>query len=123
MEFPSSPPAEFVAGVEKPLEDWKVWGLEKFSGLMDYSKTIGIEKTEKQMFLDLGKVCHVAEVWVNGSSLGARMWGPHVFDISKVARAGKNEIRVRIANLINNSYGDFTESGLMGPVKILGIRK
>ena len=120
MEFPSTPPAEFVAGVEKPLEDWQAWGLQKFSGLFEYSKSIVIEKVEKQMFLDLGKVCHVAEVWVNGKSLGAKMWGPHVFDISAAVRQGKNDIRIRIANLINNSYGDFTESGLMGPVRIWG---
>ena len=34
-------------------------------------------------------------------------------------RPGPNEIRVRVANLINNSYGEFTESGLFGPVRIL----
>jgi len=37
-----------------------------------------------------------------------------------VLRQGKNEIRVRVANLINNSYGDIEESGLIGPVKIQG---
>ncbi|MFA5816492.1 MAG: glycosylhydrolase-like jelly roll fold domain-containing protein [Bacteroidales bacterium] len=121
MEFPLTPPAEFVAGIEKQLEDWKVWGLQKFSGLMDYYKSINIEKIDKQMFLDLGKVCHVAEVWINGQSVGAKMWGPHVFDISGVVKPGRNEIRVRIANLINNSYGDMQESGLIGPVQIRGL--
>ncbi|MEI6604847.1 MAG: discoidin domain-containing protein, partial [Verrucomicrobiota bacterium] len=42
--------------------------------------------------------------------------GPYVFDISTALRPGKNEIRVRVANLINNSYGDRQESGLFGPV-------
>ena len=120
MEFPSTPPAEFVAGVEKPLEDWKTWGLQKFSGLLEYSKSVTIGTVEKQMFIDLGKVCHVAEVWVNGKSLGAKMWAPYVFDISAAVREGNNDIRIRIANLINNIYGDFTESGLIGPVKITG---
>jgi len=118
MEFPTNPPAEFRAGIEKPLEDWKVWGPEKFSGLMDYTKTINIEKVEKRMFLDLGKVCHVAEVWVNGKQVGERLWGPYVYDVSKAIRSGKNEIRVRVANLINNSYGDIQESGLFGPVTV-----
>jgi len=31
---------------------------------------------------------------------------------------GKNEIRVRIANLIDNSYGDIQESGRLGPVTV-----
>src|SRR5450759_64498 len=123
MEFPSTPPEEFIVGVEKPLENWNAWGLQKFSGLLEYSKTINIEKREEQMFLDLGKVCHVAEVWINGQSLGAKMWCPHLFDISGIVKPGQNEIRVRIGNLINNSYGDIQDSGLIGPVQITGIDK
>jgi hypothetical protein len=122
MEFPTAPPAEFARGVEKPLEDWSVWGLQKFSGLLDYSKTIVVEKPETGMRLDLGKVGHVAEVWVNGTSCGSRLWGPYVFEVGGALRPGENEIRVRVANLINNSYGEFAESGLFGPVRIVRFR-
>jgi hypothetical protein len=122
MEFPTVPPAEFAQGVEKPLEDWSAWGLKRFSGLLDYSKTIMIEAPEKGMSLDLGKVGHAAEVWVNGKSCGSRLWGPHVFDIGEALHLGENEIRVRVANLINNSYGEFAESGLFGPVRIVRFR-
>ncbi len=121
MEFPSTPPVEFVKGVEKPLEDWKAWVTEKFSGLMDYSKTIHVDNVDKPMYLDLGKVCHAAEVWVNGKPVGIRLWGPYVYDISDTLRPGTNEIRVRVANLINNSYGDSEESGLFGPVVVKTI--
>lgn len=123
MEYPMTPPGEFASGVEKPLEDWKAWGLEKFSGLLDYSKTISVDKAGKGMQLDLGKVCHVAEVWVNGKDCGARLWGPHVFDIGGALHRGANEVRVRIANLINNSYGEFAESGLLGPVRLIQVRR
>jgi hypothetical protein len=119
MEYPSAPSAEFSAGVEKPLEDWKAWGLAKFSGLLDYVKTVTVARPELDMKLDLGKVCHVAEVWVNGKSCGALLWGPHVFDVGSELRPGENEIRVRVANLINNSYGEITESGLLGPVRLV----
>jgi len=122
MEFSLKPPAPFAQGVEKPLEDWSVWGLQRFSGLLDYSKAITLEAPEKGMNLDLGQVCHVAEVWVNGKSCGARLWGPHVFDIGEALRPGRNGVRVRVANLINNSYGEYTESGLLGPVRILRLR-
>ncbi|MGZ7046534.1 MAG: hypothetical protein ACXVJK_09420, partial [Candidatus Aminicenantales bacterium] len=37
MEYPMTPPALFASGAEKPLEDWKAWGLAKFSGLLDYT--------------------------------------------------------------------------------------
>jgi hypothetical protein len=119
MEFPTVPPAPFAAGVEKPLQDWSAWGLKKFSGLLDYTKTVTVEAPEKGLSLDLGKVAHVAEVWVNGTSCGARLWGPHVFAIGEALRPGPNEIRVRVANLINNSYGEFAESGLLGPVSLV----
>jgi hypothetical protein len=119
MEYPSVPSAEFSSGVEKPLEDWKAWGLTKFSGLLDYVKTVTVDRPALDMKLDLGKVCHVAEVWVNGKSCGARLWGPHVFDVGEALRPGANEIRVRVANLINNSYGEISESGLIGPVRLV----
>ncbi len=119
MEFPMVPPAPFAAGVGKPLEDWGAWGLEKFSGLLDYTKTVTVEAADKGLLLDLGKVAHVAEVWVNGASCGARLWGPHVYAIGQALRPGPNEIRVRVANLISNSYGEAAASGLFGPVRIL----
>ena len=119
MEYPSVPSAEFSSGVEKPLEDWKAWGLVKFSGLLDYVTTVTVDRPSKDMKLDLGKVCHAAEVWVNGKNCGARLWGPHVFDVGEALRPGPNEIRVRVANLINNSYGEIAESGLLGPVRLV----
>jgi alpha-L-rhamnosidase len=122
MEFPMTPPAEFIRGVEKPLEDWAAWGLQKFSGLLDYTKTVTVENPGRGMSLDLGNVCHVAEVWVNGKDCGARLWGPHMFDIGDSLRPGPNEIRIRIANLINNSYGESAGSGLFGPVRIVRLR-
>jgi hypothetical protein len=123
MEFPPTPPAPFSEGLMKPLEDWKVWGLERFSGLMDYNKTVTVETAEGKLLLDLGRVCHAAEVWVNEKNCGERLWGPHIFDISGAVRPGSNRIRVRVANLINNSYGEYQESGLLGPVRILRIRE
>jgi hypothetical protein len=123
MEFPVTPPAQFAKGMEKPLEDWRMWGLRKFSGLMDYSKEIAVTEARGKLLLDLGKVCHAAEVWVNGKNCGARLWGPHVFDVSGVLQPGPNRIKVRVANLINNSYGEIAESGLLGPVRLLRVRE
>jgi hypothetical protein len=123
MEFPMTLPAEFAAGTEKPLEDWTAWGLQKFSGLLDYTKSVTVDKPEKDFELDLGKVGHVAEVWVNGRNCGARLWAPHVFNIGEALRPGTNEIRIRIANLINNSYGEPAESGLLGPVRLVRFRQ
>lgn len=122
MEFPMAPPAAFLKGVDKPLDDWSLWGLEKFSGLIDYAQTVVIESPDKDMALDLGRVAHVAEIWVNGRSCGARLWGPHVYAVGEALRPGANEFRVRVANLINNSYGEPAASGLFGPVRLVRPR-
>ena len=119
MEYPLTPSPAFAAGTPKTLGDWKGWGLEKFSGLLDYVKTISVDKSGPEIKLDLGKVCHFAEVWVNGRSCGARLWGPYMYDIGAALHAGANEIRVRVGNLINNSYGEMAESGLIGPVRLI----
>ncbi len=122
MEFPVTPAAEFAAGVVKPLEDWKAWGLEKFSGILEYVTTVRLEAADAGLKIDLGKVGHSAEVRVNGRSLGPRLWAPHVYDAGAALRPGENEIRVRVANLINNSYGEIMESGLLGPVRLAKLR-
>jgi len=44
-----------------------------------------------------------------------------VYAIGDALRPGPNEIRVRVANLINNSYGEFSGSGLRGPVRLVLI--
>jgi hypothetical protein len=119
MEFPVAPPDEFARGVQKPLEDWSAWGLQKFSGLLDYTASVTVDKPGKEICLDLGQVGHVAEVWINGKNCGAKLWGPHVFAVGEALRPGPNEIRVRVANLINNSYGEAAESGLLGPVRLV----
>jgi hypothetical protein len=122
MEYPLTPPARFEKGMEKSLEDWKAWGLEKFSGLMDYVRTVTLDEPGESLELDLGKVAHAAEVWVNGKNCGRRLWGPYVFDVGDALRRGSNEIRVRVANLVNNSYGEPAESGLFGPVRLIRFR-
>jgi len=120
-----TPVPAYTAPVEwnnKTLMDWKTLatGMDRFSGIIEYTKSVNIDKVYNRMLIDLGKVCHVAEVWINGKPIGSRMWGPYVFDVGGAVKPGSNEIRVRVANLINNSTGDLQESGLLGPVRILG---
>jgi len=119
LEFPVNVPEEFRQGTVKPLTDWKYWGLEKFSGIVDYTSVFTLASAGKPLQLNLGTVNHVAEVWINGVSAGSRMWPPFTFDITRLVKSGVNEIRIRVANLVNNSYGDIKPSGLMGPVYIV----
>ncbi len=118
LEHPVDLSAWVRERTEPILQDWNQWGLGKFSGLVDYETTFTIPATSSPMALDLGKVRHCAEVWVNGQSCGKRLWPVFELDITTAIKPGENRLRIRVGNLINNSYGQAAESGLFGPVVI-----
>jgi hypothetical protein len=122
IEHPVPIPAELtrVEGLRVDPKPWSEWGVldRRFAGLIDYETTFQAPAVRGPITLDLGDVHDVAEVWVNGKEIGARMWGPYRFDVTGALRPGANDLRVRVANLINNNYGDFHPSGLLGPVTL-----
>jgi len=117
QEHPFDLPAWILKGRTLSLQTWDRWGMKTFSGTVDYEQDILITSAQDSAILDLGTVFHMARVWINGTDAGMRLWPPYRFDISKILRPGKNRIRVRVGNLLNNSYGDLRPSGLVGPVK------
>jgi hypothetical protein len=121
MEFTFNVPDRYIngKGVLHPLELWDAWGLQKFSGYIDYHKEFKLKKIEGKILLDLGTVWHMAQVLVNDREIGRRLWPPHRFNITDAVKKGKNKIRIRVGNLISNSYGQPKESGLLGPVVIV----
>ncbi len=106
-------------GTVQHLADWQEWELEHFSGRMDYKKSFVLEHVPVRTQIDLGTVHHSAALWINGQRIGARLWPPFRFDITDAIKAGRNQLMIRIGNLVNNSYGDAQPSGLKGPVIIL----
>ena len=116
---------------------WLELGLRNFTGFADYESTVTISDLPGTAFLDLGKVLHMAEVWVNDEKAGERLWPPFQFEIKNLLKKGENKIRVRIGNLMVNAMGikddlgtlrhwgwsgapqdsDF-DAGLFGPVRI-----
>jgi len=116
LQFPQDIPAEFRSGTERALAPWQQWGLAHFSGLLDYQTQVEVGTADGPCYLDLGLVYHFAEVLVNGRSVGARLWPPHAFNLTGALKPGRNELVVRVGNLVNNQYGDLREAGLLGPV-------
>lgn len=126
-------------------------GVRFFSGTATYTKTIQLGKEcfdpDHALFLDLGKVGDLAELWVNEHSLGVLWKPPFRADVSAALREGPNQIRVRVTNQWTNRligdqglpedkrilssktlpparHGDgrkpnLPESGLLGPVLLL----
>ena len=78
--------------------------VKYFSGIASYSKTFNftLPSKDQAVFLDLGNVSEVAEVWLNGKSLGISWSLPHRFEITGIAVNGKNTLKVEVANTWSN---------------------
>ncbi|MCB0603080.1 MAG: hypothetical protein KDC28_17705 [Saprospiraceae bacterium] len=93
------------------LKDHPEAGVKYFSGTASYRKTFILEadhfQSDKQLFLDLGQVEVVAEVWLNGACLGNYWTRPYLVEITQSARVGENQLEVRVTNQwVNRLIGD-----------------
>lgn len=117
--------------------------LRYFSGVSTWTSELDVPAAAigRTLWLDLGQVGDVAEVWINGAYAGTSWFAPDRVDISRHVRAGSNRVEVRVANLwVNRLIGDvqpgaervtFTAAptyhpdaplrpaGLIGPVRLL----
>jgi hypothetical protein len=125
-------------------------GVKYFSGTGTYTKTIQAPSdwfdTDGQLWLDLGDVKNLAEVVVNGESLGIVWKKPFRVDVTEALKPGENTLEFRITNLwVNRLIGDqqlnitkkytyttqafyqadspLLPSGLLGPVQIVSLAK
>jgi alpha-L-rhamnosidase/F5/8 type C domain len=122
------------------------FGIKYFSGTGSYFKTIQAPeswfRTGNKLWIDLGDVKNLAEVIVNGKSLGIVWRKPFRVDITNALIPGSNDLEIRVTNLwVNRLIGDqqpdnktrityttqafyqanspLLPSGLLGPVQIL----
>lgn len=137
-------PFKFTVGTKEnqKLTSWYTYGLQQYSGFLEYETSITIDDTSSNVFIDLGEVKYMAEVFVNDQPVGARLWPPFKFDISNTLKQGENKIRIKIGNLIANkmwmkedmgklrTWGwkgipDLNQcnAGLFGPVKLIFTSK
>ncbi|MHB8055695.1 MAG: glycosylhydrolase-like jelly roll fold domain-containing protein, partial [Candidatus Aminicenantales bacterium] len=125
-------------------------GIKYFSGTATYAKTIQAPaswfKPGAAIWLDLGDVKNIAEVKVNGRSLGILWKAPFRVDATSALKAGANQLEIKVTNLwVNRLIGDkqpdaakkitytavefyradspLRPSGLLGPVKVVRIEQ
>jgi len=82
-------------------------GIRYYSGTGAYRKTFRynerrISGAGRKIFLDLGDLSKIAEVWLNGHPLGVVWTKPYQYDITGLVRKGNNEIMVEVANTWSN---------------------
>lgn len=121
-------------------------GIRYFSGTASYLQGVNVSqerlKSGRRVYLDLGDVRHLAEVFVNDKPLGVLWKPPYRVDITEAAQPGANKVEVRVTNVWKNRLvgdqnlpaesrltwtfypfykaGDsLMESGLLGPVRLM----
>jgi hypothetical protein len=121
-----------------------------FSGTATYTKSVSAPASwfskNGRLWIDLGEVKNLAEVCVNGKSLGIVWHAPYRVDATDELRAGANEVSIKVTNAwVNRLIGDqqpdavmkytfadiepyqanspLLPSGLLGPVRISSVEK
>jgi len=123
-------------------------GVKYFSGIGTYTKTVNAPaawfKGGAHVIIDLGDVKNLAEVVVNGKSLGVVWHTPYRVDATAAMHAGANDVSIKVINTwVNRLIGDqqagvtdkitfadvkpykanspLLPSGLLGPVRVLAV--
>ncbi|MDR0844495.1 MAG: glycoside hydrolase family 2 [Tannerella sp.] len=123
-------------------------GIRYYSGTATYENAfqIAAAPSDKQrIYLDLGEMYNIAEVYINGKSAGVWWQPPFSHDITALVQAGENRLLLKVVNLWPNrliadarlpedkrltktNVLKFTldiplrPSGLAGPVNIITIK-
>lgn len=123
-------------------------GIKYFSGTGTYTKKLKAPgdwfKEGTQLWLDLGSVKNLAEVIINGKSLGVTWEPPFRVNVTDALKKGENNLEIKVTNLwVNRLIGDqqpdvkqkityttmkfykadspLKPSGLLGPVQIISL--
>jgi alpha-L-rhamnosidase len=120
-------------------------GVSHFAGIATYTTSFAAPNgwhAGQPLWLDLGDAREVAEVRINGQVLGYAWHAPYRVDISRGVKPDRNQLEVRVGTLwVNRLIGDaqpearkqtntalptyqqsapLQQSGLIGPVRLLG---
>jgi hypothetical protein len=142
-------------GPEQPvvfetLKDWTASTddlIKYYSGTAFYNCKFNLDQIPdgKNMIINLGSFSAMAKVTVNGTYAGGLWTAPYQLDITKLVKAGENELKIEIVNTwVNRLIGDqklpenqrktwcpvnpykadspLQPSGLFGPVKISSVQ-
>lgn len=143
-------PAEITVDTLASWSENSDQGVKYFSGTATYLKNIQAPGSwfvkDSRILIDLGTVKSLAEISVNGKSLGIIWKKPFRVDITDELKEGDNSLEIKVTNLwVNRLIGDqqpdvtkkytyttqafyradspLLPSGLMGPVRIVSLVK
>lgn len=101
-------PAGVTRIESQPVGPWSSSLGQYFSGEITYqcklTWTAEMGNKSAPFVLDLGKVEHTAQVYVNDKPVGCLAWSPYRFNLAKHLEAGVNMIKVIVANTSANHF-------------------
>lgn len=139
---PDCTPAPIVMDKLASLTESSIPDVKYFSGMATYSNNFKLDRKDirgDSLVLDLGEMKNLAEVIVNGRSIGVAWRHPFTIDISNAIHPGDNTLEIKVVNLWpNRIIGDkvtgrthahtpanfynaksrLLQAGLLGPVCI-----
>lgn len=104
----------------------------EFSGTAVYTTEFDVTDMQRTI-LSLGKVYGISEVTLNGTNLGHKWHGAHIYDVSNSLRIGTNILEVKIITTLSNFFSVWdnpvaqiwtrdrqpVSEGMTGPVRLL----
>lgn len=135
-------PASVVLSELQSLAESEDPGIRYFSGTVSYCKDFRYSgAADARQILDLGGVCDMAHVYLNGKDMGLLWKAPYTVDVTDALVKGKNHLEIRVTNTWHNriigdlrpdsgqqiTYTTFPfytadspliPSGLLGPVEL-----
>lgn len=117
------------------LVDLRNTPFDKFMGTIEYRTNYYVVTDSLPQYINLGKVCEICQLTVNGYDCGIKWFGKRVYDIAPYIRKGNNKIEVKVTTLMGNYLQSMPENpvvkrflisrntplmptGLIGPVSI-----
>ncbi len=118
----------------KKLKDLAIRRPE-FAGTIIYRTTF--KTGTPRRILKLGRVCDIAQVFLNGEKMAVSWWGERMLDISGACQAGHNELEIHVTTRLYNYVRSLADKpaaqvwisrskrkkpvpiGLMGPVEVV----
>lgn len=108
--------------------------LKSFGGVIFYETRFRADNAKNYHSLDLGKVCGISEVEINGHLLGFKWYGKHIYDLKEYLRPGENFIKIKVTTVLGNYAKSLKDNavaqqwtkaqplyslGLIGPVNLI----
>ncbi len=104
-----------------------------FAGTVIYETSLDID-SEDSRYIDLGQVQGVTELTLNGTVLGTRWYGAHVYAMGAAVKEGENRLSIKLTTISGNYVKSLKDNpvaqrwtrnqanypmGILGPVRII----